>query len=63
MRHLAKGRKKFLMITGIVIAAVIAIAVFIKYEIDISYNSLETEEYTVTSDRIESDVKIVLISD
>lgn len=63
MRHLAKGRKKFLMITGIVIAAVIAIAVFIKYEIDISYNSLETEEYTVTSDRIGSEVKIALISD
>ena len=63
MRHLAKGRKKFLMITGIVIAAVIAAAVFIKYEIDISYNSLETEEYTISSDRINSEVKLALISD
>lgn len=63
MRHLAKGRKKFLMITGIVIAAVIAIAVFIKVEIYISYNSLETEEYTISSDRINSEVKLALISD
>ena len=63
MRHLAKGRKKFLMITGIVIAAVIAIAVFIKVEIYISYNSLEAEEYTISSDRINSEVKLALISD
>lgn len=63
MRHLAKGRKKFLMITEIVLAAVIAIAVFIKVEIYISYNSLEAEEYTISSDRINSEVKLALISD
>nr|WP_300305123.1 metallophosphoesterase [uncultured Anaerostipes sp.] len=51
------------MAAGIVLAAVIVIAVFIKVEIYISYNSLETKEYTVTSDRIESEVKIALISD
>lgn len=51
------------MAAGIVLAAVIAIAVFIKVEIYISYNSLETEEYTISSDRINSEVKLALISD
>ena len=51
------------MAAGIVLAAVIAIAVFIKVEIYISYNSLEAEEYTISSDRINSEVKLALISD
>ena len=63
MGHLLKRRKRIFMAAGIVLAAVIAIAVFIKVEIYISYNSLETEEYTISSDRINSEVKLALISD
>lgn len=63
MRDLSKRRKRIFMAAGIVLAAVIAIAVFIKVEIYISYNSLETEEYTISSDRINSEVKLALISD
>lgn len=51
------------MAAGIVLAVMIAIAVFIRVEIYISYNSLEVERYTITSDRICSEVKIALISD
>ena len=51
------------MAAGIVLVAVIAIAVFIKVEIYISYNSLGAEEYTISSDRINSEVKLALISD
>ena len=63
MGHLLKRRKRIFMAAGIVLAAVIAIAVFIKVEIYISYNSLEAEEYTISSDRINSEVKLALISD
>ena len=63
MGHLLKRRKRIFMAAGIVLVAVIAIAVFIKVEIYISYNSLETEEYTISSDRINSEVKLALISD
>ena len=63
MGHLLKRRKRIFMAAGIVLVAVIAIAVFIKVEIYISYNSLEAEEYTISSDRINSEVKLALISD
>lgn len=63
MGHLLKRRKRIFMAAGIVLAAVIVIAVFIKVEIYISYNSLEAEEYTISSDRINSEVKLALISD
>lgn len=63
MGHLLKRRKRIFMAAGIVLAAVIAIAVFIKVEIYISYNSLEAEEYIISSDRINSEVKLALISD
>ena len=60
MKFHRKGRKKIFMIVGIVMMVAV---ILIGIEIYRSYNSLEVEEYIVKSDRIESEVKIVLISD